>query len=144
MARLKVGPNTPVALAEWEAGGQLLWLPPVATALLTSASTNCSSPTSSSARATTATRDGTPTSETDNIRLALRPLFMRCTATPLLLIPEQPGVGGGSAKKMIREGHCRNRVNKDISRVRRLFRWAASKRLVPATPFLCHLRPSKG
>ncbi len=32
---------------------------------------------------------------------------------------------------MIRGGRCRNRVNKDVSRVRRMFRWAAAKKLVP-------------
>src|SRR5262249_24117398 len=30
---------------------------------------------------------------------------------------------------------CRNRVNKDVARVRRLFRWGATKKLVPAGIF---------
>jgi integrase len=73
--------------------------------------------------------DGTPTSEADNIRLALRPL--RC------LYGHTPAANFDSLaleavrQEMIRGGRCRNRVNKDVSRVRRLFRWAASKKLVP-------------
>jgi integrase len=73
--------------------------------------------------------DGSPTSEADNIRLALRPL--RC------LYGHTPAADFDSLaletlrEDMIRQGHCRNRVNKDVSRVRRLFRWAAAKKLVP-------------
>lgn len=73
--------------------------------------------------------DGTPTSEADNIRLALRPLKRLYGHTAAAdfdsLALEAP------REEMIREGHCRNRVNKDVSRVRRLFRWAASKKLAP-------------
>src|SRR5262249_33568806 len=73
--------------------------------------------------------DRTPTSEADNIRLALRPLKHLYGHTPAadfdsLALEALRG-------EMIRQGRCRNRVNKDVSRVRRLFRWAAAKKLVP-------------
>jgi integrase len=73
--------------------------------------------------------DGTPTSEVDAIRLALRPLKRLYGHTPATAFNSL--ALEALREEMIREGHCRNRVNKDISRVRRLFRWAASKRLVP-------------
>lgn len=37
--------------------------------------------------------------------------------------------------KMIAAGLCRNRINKDMSRLRRVFKWAGAKRLVPAAIF---------
>jgi integrase len=73
--------------------------------------------------------DGTPTSEVDNIRLALRPLRKLYGHTPAANFDSL--ALEALREEMIRQGHCRNRVNKDISRVRRLFRWAASKKLVP-------------
>jgi integrase len=73
--------------------------------------------------------DGTPTSEADNIRLALRSLKRLYGHTPAADFDSL--ALEALREEMIREGHCRNRVNKDISRVRRLFRWAAAKKLVP-------------
>ncbi len=73
--------------------------------------------------------DGVPTSEADNIRLSLRPLKRLYGHTP---DAEFDSVALESVREeMIREGHCRNRINKDVSRIRRLFRWAAAKKLVP-------------
>jgi integrase len=73
--------------------------------------------------------DGTPTSEVDNIRLALRPLKRLYGHTPAADF-DSLALEGVRAE-MIRERRCRSRVNRDISRVRRLFRWAAAKKLVP-------------
>jgi integrase len=73
--------------------------------------------------------DGTPTSEADNIRLALRPLKRLYGHTPAADFDSL--ALEALRDEMIREGHCRNRVNKDVSRVRRLFRWAAAQKLVP-------------
>jgi integrase len=42
--------------------------------------------------------------------------------------------------RMIQIGRCRSRVNKDASRIRRVFRWAAAKRLVPVA--VCQLLDS--
>jgi integrase len=36
---------------------------------------------------------------------------------------------------MVEGGRCRNRVNKDVARVKRLFRWAASKKLVSVSVY---------
>jgi integrase len=73
--------------------------------------------------------DGTPTSEADAIRLAIRPLRRLYGHTSAA---EFDSLGLEAVREeMIRLGRCRNRVNKDISRVRRLFRWAAAKKLVP-------------
>jgi integrase len=73
--------------------------------------------------------DGTPTSEADNIRLALRPLRRLFGHTPAA---DFDSLALESLREeMIRLGRCRIRVNKDVSRVRRLFRWAAGKKLVP-------------
>jgi integrase len=72
--------------------------------------------------------DGTPTSEADNIRLALRPLrrlYGHTTAVEFDSLALE-----ALRDEMIRERHCRNRVNKDVDRVKRLFRWAAAKKLV--------------
>jgi integrase len=73
--------------------------------------------------------DGTPTSEADNIRLALRPLKRLYGHTPAA---DFDSLALKAVRdEMIRGGRCRSRVNRDISRVRRLFRWAASEKLVP-------------
>jgi hypothetical protein len=73
--------------------------------------------------------DGTPTSEADNIRLALRPLHRLYGHTPAADFDSL--VLESLREEMIRLGRCRIRVNKDVSRVRRLFRGAAAKKLVP-------------
>lgn len=36
---------------------------------------------------------------------------------------------------MIDADLCRNRINKDVARIRRMFRWAGAKRLIPAAVF---------
>jgi integrase len=73
--------------------------------------------------------DGTPTSEADNIRLAVRPLNRLYGHTPAA---DFDSLALKAVRdEMIRGGRCRSRVNRDISRVRRLFRWAASEKLVP-------------
>ena len=75
--------------------------------------------------------DGTPTSEVDNIRLALKPLKT--------LYGQKPANAFDALaletvrEHTIREGHCRNRINKDVARIKGLFKWAASKKLVPSS-----------
>src|SRR5262249_18696894 len=71
---------------------------------------------------------GTPTSEVDNIRLALRPckeLYGHTRAADFDSIALE-----AVRARMIQIGRCRNRVNKDVARIKRMFRWAASKRIV--------------
>jgi integrase len=77
--------------------------------------------------------DGTPTSEADNIRLALRPLRQLYGHTAAA---EFDGLALEAVRQqMIRGGRCRNRVNKDAARIKRLFRWAAAKKLVPLSAY---------
>jgi integrase len=73
--------------------------------------------------------DGTPTQEVDNIRLALRPLRRLYGRTPAV---EFDSVALEALREeMIREGHCRGRINRDVGRIKRLFKWASAKKLVP-------------
>jgi integrase len=73
--------------------------------------------------------DGKATSEVANIKLALRWLRQLYGHTRAA---DFKGVALEALRgKMIEAGLCRNRINKDISRIRRMFRWGASKELVP-------------
>jgi integrase len=77
-------------------------------------------------------KDGRPTSEQDNCRQALR--FLRIYGhTPardfgpkaLLLV----------RTAMIEAGRCRKLINKDINRIRCLFRWATEEELYPGSAY---------
>lgn len=73
---------------------------------------------------------GEATKEQGNLRLVLRRLRQlyghsaasRFDSLALEALRDQ----------MVSEGLCRTRINKDVERVKRVFKWAASKRLVPA------------
>jgi integrase len=74
--------------------------------------------------------DGTPTGELDNLRDALRPLKDLYGHTPArdfdsasLEAIQEALVRGGSL--------CRTTINARVNRIRRVFRWAVRKRLVP-------------
>lgn len=75
-------------------------------------------------------KNGSPTGESENIRYALRPLRKLFASTnasefgpkSLLLVRQS----------IIDAGLCRNVINARVSRIRRLFRWAAKNELVPA------------
>jgi integrase len=74
--------------------------------------------------------DGSPTGELDNLRDALRPLKALYGHSPArdfdsacLEAIQEELVRGGSL--------CRTTINARVNRVRRVFRWAARKRLVP-------------
>jgi integrase len=72
---------------------------------------------------------GSPTSEADNIKLALRPLrrlYGQTRAADFDSLALE-----AVRREMIREGHCRTRINRDLPRIKRLFKWAASRKLVP-------------
>jgi integrase len=76
---------------------------------------------------------GEPTSEADNIRLALRPLRQLYGHT---LAADFGSLSLEALREeMIRQGRCRNRVNKDVARIKRMFRWGAAKNLVPLNVF---------
>jgi integrase len=78
-------------------------------------------------------KDGRPTSEQDNIRQALR--FVRRTygQTPA------KDFGPQSLKlvrqAMIQAGRCRSLINKDVNRIRGMFRWATEEELFPGDAY---------
>ena len=77
--------------------------------------------------------DGTPTGEAENYREALRPLRQLYGHTsardfgPLALRAVR--------EEMVRAGLSRGVVNARVNRVRRMFKWAASFELLPATVY---------
>ncbi len=74
--------------------------------------------------------DGTPTTEVSNIRLALRRLRRLYSNTQAAAFDSL--ALEALREHMIQEGLCRGRINRDIPRIKRMFQWAASKKLVPA------------
>lgn len=78
-------------------------------------------------------RDGTPSTELDNFKQALRPLKALYADTPARLFGPRSLRGVQSA--MIRLGWCRKSVNKQISRVRLVFKWATAHELIPASVY---------
>jgi hypothetical protein len=73
--------------------------------------------------------DGKPTSEVRNIKQALRALKQLYGHTVAAAFDSL--ALEAVREQMVRDGRCRNRINKDVARVKRLFRWGASKKLVP-------------
>jgi hypothetical protein len=67
--------------------------------------------------------------ELENIRKALRRLRRLYGDTPASLFDSLAleSLRG----RMIEDGLCRKRINKDVDRIRRAFRWATSKLMVP-------------
>jgi integrase len=78
--------------------------------------------------------DGTPTNEVNNIRLALRRLKTLYGHTPAASFDTL--ALETLRRQMIGEELCRNRINKDIDRVKRLFKWAGARQLVPPEVYL--------
>jgi integrase len=77
--------------------------------------------------------DGSPSTEVNNIRLALRPLkslYGHTAAADFDVLALE-----AVREQMIRDWHCRNRVNKDVARIKRLFKWGARKKLLPISVF---------
>jgi len=76
-------------------------------------------------------KNGTPTTEPVNIKLALRPLHriyghtVACDFGPLALKTVR--------RAMIEADLCRNEVNKRIRHIVRMYKWAVENELVPAT-----------
>jgi len=72
--------------------------------------------------------DGTPTSEPNNIRQALRPLKDLYGNT--LAKDFGPLALKAVRQKMIEKGWCRTNINKMISRIRLMFKWAVENELL--------------
>ena len=75
-------------------------------------------------------KNGEPTGATQNIRHALRPLIRMFGSTrirdfgPLKLKAVRDD--------MIQAGHCRTNINREMHRVKRVFRWGVENEMVPA------------
>lgn len=85
--------------------------------------------------------DGTPTSEAENYRQAMVPLRETYGRTPAAEF-------GPLALKTVRDnmvarGWVRTNVNKQVSRIKSIFRWAAENELIPG-PSTRGSRPSPG
>jgi integrase len=74
--------------------------------------------------------DGTTTTELDNYRQALRPLRRLYGLSDAALFG--PKSLKAVREQMISEGWCRTHINKQISRIKSVFRWAVENELVPA------------
>lgn len=76
-------------------------------------------------------KDGRPTNELSALRVALKPVKTLYGATaagdfgPLALKTVR--------KQMIEAGFARSTINNSVGRIKRMFRWAASEELVPAS-----------
>ena len=74
--------------------------------------------------------DGTPTGEVDNLRDALRPLKALYGDTPARDFGPA-GLEAIQGDLVRRGGLCRSTINARVNRVRRVFKWAVRKWLVP-------------
>jgi hypothetical protein len=75
--------------------------------------------------------NGDPTGELENLRDAIRPLRRLYGHTHTKDFG--PKALRTIREEMIRSGLCRKTINARINRIRRVFRWAASIELIPAT-----------
>ena len=75
--------------------------------------------------------DGTPTGEADQYRFAMVPL--RHTHGRTVAADFGPLALKAVRDEMVRRGGTRKNVNRQVSRVRGIFKWAAENELVPAT-----------
>jgi hypothetical protein len=72
--------------------------------------------------------DGTPTSETDNYRQALRPMRELYGSAPASEFG--PKRFRAVRQRMIEAGWTRRNINKQVSRIRSVFKWAVSQELL--------------
>jgi len=77
--------------------------------------------------------DGTPTTEQDSQRYALRPLLKLYGNTKAAEFG--PRCLRALQRQMVEMGWCRNTVNRSVSRVKMLFKWGVSHELVPAAVY---------
>ncbi len=75
--------------------------------------------------------DGDTTSELRSIREALAPVRQLYEQTPVESFG--PLALKAVRQRMIDKGWCRSHINHQINRIRRMFRWAVSEELVPAS-----------
>lgn len=116
-------------IAEWMAHGGTVRLPPAARASLTI----CELCAAFWEHAERYYRNaaGESTRETPNFRLAMRPLRRLFDLTPAADFG--PNALRLVREEMIRMGWCRKMVNKQVHRIKHIFKWAAGHELVPAS-----------
>jgi integrase len=73
--------------------------------------------------------DGTPTSEVSNTKRVLRVLKDRFGSLDATLFG--PEMLEACRDDMIKRGWCRTSINRSVYRIRRAFKWAVRKRLIP-------------
>jgi integrase len=78
-------------------------------------------------------KNGQPTSEVDTVKQALKPLKELYGPTPAKDFG--PLAMTAVRQRMVERGWCRSYVNKQVSRLRHVFKWAAAKELIPASVF---------
>jgi integrase len=78
-------------------------------------------------------KNGRPTGEAYNIRIALRPLRRLYGSTPASDFG--PDALEVVQRSMIDGGLCRNVINGRAGRIKRMFRWASTKKLVPGETY---------
>ena len=77
--------------------------------------------------------NGTPTREADNFRYALRPLvdlFRSIPASEFCPVKLED-----VRNEMVRRGNVRTSINKRVHRIRQMFKWGASKRMVTSAVY---------
>jgi integrase len=77
---------------------------------------------------------GEPTGEADNFRLALRPMTGLYAGTAAAEFG--PKRLKAVRQRMIEDGWCRTSINRQVSRIRQVFRWAVEQELIPAATHL--------
>lgn len=73
--------------------------------------------------------DGTPTTEVNNFRLAVKPLVKLFRGIPVVEFGPQKLAAVRDA--MIGNGYVRRSINRHVFRIRKIFRWGVSQELVP-------------
>jgi len=78
-------------------------------------------------------KKGKPTSEQDNIRQALRFVRRLYGSTPTIQFG--PLALKAVREAMIKAGRCRTLINKDVGRIRGMFKWAGGNEILPVTVY---------
>ncbi|QDU23916.1 tyrosine-type recombinase/integrase [Urbifossiella limnaea] len=76
---------------------------------------------------------GKPTKELDNMKSAIKPARELYAATPAAQFG--PKALAAVRQHMVGLGWCRSLVNRQVDRIRRVLRWAASEELIPGSTY---------
>lgn len=76
-------------------------------------------------------KNGKPTREYELVRETCR--FIKSLYAHYRAIEFGPLALKAVRQSMVQAGHCRNHVNKNVSRIKRMFKWAAEEELIPGS-----------